>query len=309
MNRLLGLVALGVVWMGAMGAEAQAATAPPQITSARVDYIRKTLTVFGKNFGNGAVVSLGSIVLPTQSSASTRVISTFPADRAPSSIAPGTYVLSLVTGGQGERASFMITLGAAGPAGPPGAGVDDALLQQIADLQAQVNALRNAVVANAGGSVQLRAESSLDVLAGANKSETVGATSTLSVGASRIADVGASDTLSVSRDQDISVGADQSVLVGGTQGTVVAVDQTLEIDGKQTVKVDGDQSVTIGGNVVQSTGKTLQIRGRKNALISMDLDGNISIQTDGDIQMVSGDDILIKASGDITLLGQHVVTP
>jgi hypothetical protein len=343
MNRFVSLVAVGIALMGALSPAAQAAGLP-LIVSATVDYTHNTLIISGRNFGSAPMVTLDSITFPTQSSAGSQVVASFPADKAPSSFVPGTYFLTLLFRNQ-LPAIFAVDIGAngapgpvgpagtpgtpgaqgpagnpgpagapgapgmmgapglqgpAGPQGPPGPGIDPAILQQIANLQAQLDALRQAVAVSANGNVQVTAPTNLQLLAGAGKTETVGGNSDESVGGSRTADVGANDTLTVGADQSVSVAGNRSVNVGGSQN--------VEVAASQNVTVVSDQNIATGGNVVQTAGKGMQFNGPNGAQIFMDKNGLITIKTNDGIQMTAVKDIVIQSTGDVILRGAHIQT-
>jgi len=342
MNRFFSVVAVGIALMGALSSPAQSAGLP-LIVSATVDYTHKTLVISGKNFGSAPMVTLDSITFPTQSSAGSQVVASFPADQAPSSFVPGTYFLTLLFRNQ-LPAIFAVDIGAngapgpvgpagtpgtpgaqgpsgnpgpagpqgaagmtgapglqgpAGPQGPQGPGVDAALLQQIANLQAQLDALRQAVAVSANGNVQVTAPTNLQVIAGASKSETVGGASDETVGGARTTDVGASDNTTVGLDQSVSVAGNQSINVGGTQ--------RVEIAASQNVTVVNDQNIAVGGNMAQSAGNSMQFNGPKGALISIDKNGAITIQANDTIQMTAVNDIVIESiKGKVILRGSNI---
>jgi hypothetical protein len=196
--------------------------------------------------------------------------------------------------------------GSRGPAGPEGAtgargpGVDPAILQQIATLQAQLDALRKAVAVSPNGTnVQVEAAVNLNVIAGASKSETIGASNTENIGASSTESIGGSRTIDIGVDDELSVANDQNVSVGR--------DQTVTVTGGQKVSVSADLLTQVGGNIIDASGKSIQFLGPKGAKVLLNNDGSITISTTtGDIQMLSGANILIKATGDVRVLGQRI---
>lgn len=312
MNRFFNFIAAGIALMGILNVPAQA-EGLPLIVSATVDYSHQTLTISGKNFGKAPIVTLDSSTFPTQSSAAGEVVASFPAGKAPSTFVPGTYFLTLVFKNQ-LPAIFAVDIGAngaqgpAGPAGTPGTsgpqgpagipgpagpGVDPALLQQIAILQAQLDALRQAVaVSGAGSNVQITAGAGLQVLAGGSKTETIGANSQETVGASRAVDIGAGDTVNVALDQNVTVGGNQSTNVTGTQ----------------SVSIGADQNTLVDGNLVAAAGKSLQFQGPHGAVIALHPDGSVTITTvNGPLTLTSGGDLILKATGNIHLLGSQIL--
>src|ERR1035437_5560258 len=73
----------------------------PQTNSAIVDYVNKTLTLSGVNYGLTPVVTLGRVALVVQSSSSTQLVTTFPSALPLSSFTPGTYSVTVsFKGGQ-----------------------------------------------------------------------------------------------------------------------------------------------------------------------------------------------------------------
>ena len=190
--------------------------------------------------------------------------------------------------------------GPAGAQGPQGPGIDPAILQQIANLQAQLDALRQAVAVSANGNVQVSSPTNLQVIAGAAKTETVGGASEETVGGLRSSDVGANDTLTVGADQSVSVAGNQSINVGGSQ--------SVEIAGSQSTTVVSDQNTSVAGNLIQAAGKSMQFNGPNGAQISIDSHGTITIKTNDGIQMTAVKDIVIQSTGDVILRGAHIQT-
>jgi hypothetical protein len=214
-----------------------------------------------------------------------------------------------IPGSPGPKGAIGLTgaTGARGPAGPEGLtgprgpGVDPAILQQIATLQSQLNALRKAVsVSPNGTSLQLEAAVNLNVVAGASKTETVGASNTEIIGASSNETVGGSRTIDVGVDDELTVANDQNVIVGRNQ--------TVSVNGGQKVSVGADQITQVDGNLIELSGKSIQFDGPKGARVLLNKDGSITISTTtGDIQMLSGANIIIKAQGDVRVLGQKIM--
>jgi pSer/pThr/pTyr-binding forkhead associated (FHA) protein len=209
---------------------------------------------------------------------------------------PGPKGAIGLTGASGTRGAT----GPEGPIGPRGPGVDPAILQQIATLQAQLNALRKAVsVSPNGTNLQIEVPVNLNVLAGASKTETVGASNTETIGANSTESIGGSRTIDIGVDDELTVANDQSITVGR--------DQTTSVSGGQKLSVDHDQVTQVGGNLIEAATKSIQFDGPKGAKVLLNNDGSITISTTtGDIQMVSGADILIKAKGEVRLLGQKI---
>jgi hypothetical protein len=209
---------------------------------------------------------------------------------------PGPKGAIGLTGASGPRGAT----GPEGPIGPRGPGIDPAILQQIATLQAQLNALRKAVSLSPNGTnLQIEVPVNLNVTAGATRTETVGASNIETIGANSTESVGGSRTVDIGVDDELTVANDQSVFLGRNQSVTVT--------GGQKVSVDQDQVTQIGGNLIESGGKSIQFDGPKGAKVLLNNDGSITISTTtGDIQMVSGADILIKAKGDVRLLGSKI---
>jgi hypothetical protein len=91
----------------------------PLVISATVDYTQGTLTISGQNFGSAPAVTLDSLAFPTQSSASTKIVASFPSGKAPSSFVPGTYFLTVQFRNQ-LPSIFAVDIGANGAPGPVG---------------------------------------------------------------------------------------------------------------------------------------------------------------------------------------------
>jgi hypothetical protein len=101
-------------WSSSVGA-VQAPSAPPAITSAQINYSTEQLTITGSNFGATVTVQLGSLSPAVVSTSATAVIVSLP-----SSLNPGSYLLTVTNAGTDQTGSFVVTLGAVGPAGAPG---------------------------------------------------------------------------------------------------------------------------------------------------------------------------------------------
>jgi Collagen triple helix repeat (20 copies) len=115
--------ALGVLVVLELLSPATEAAGLPLVISATVDYTHGSLTVTGQNFGSNPTVTLDALVFPTQASASSQIVASFPSDKAPSSFTPGTYFLTVRFKNQ-FPAIFAVDIGAngaVGPAGPTGA--------------------------------------------------------------------------------------------------------------------------------------------------------------------------------------------
>jgi hypothetical protein len=92
----------------------------PLVISATVDYAHNTLTISGQNFGSNPAVTLDALAFPTQSSASSQIVASFPSGKAPASFLPGTYFLTVTFKNQ-LPTIFAVDIGANGAPGPAGA--------------------------------------------------------------------------------------------------------------------------------------------------------------------------------------------
>lgn len=122
MKRPLLDFALSFLCLTATSITAMAATPSPVINSAVINYTSNMLTISGSNFGSVATVTLANTALAVQSSSLAQIVAAFPSSAPPSSLAPGTYSLT-VSFSNGKSAVFDVSLGAVGPqgaAGPPG---------------------------------------------------------------------------------------------------------------------------------------------------------------------------------------------
>jgi hypothetical protein len=91
----------------------------PLIVSAMVDYSHNTLLINGQNFGSNPLVTLNSLTFTTVSTGSTQIVANFPAGNPPSSFAPGTYFLTVLSKNQ-LPSIFTVDIGANGPPGSTG---------------------------------------------------------------------------------------------------------------------------------------------------------------------------------------------
>jgi collagen triple helix repeat protein len=99
---------------------ASTASATPVIRSATVGYANNTITITGTGFGADAKATLGTVALQTLSATQLQIVAAFPTNANLSSLVPGSYLLYLTFSNQ-LPVIFEVTLGAAGPQGPPGA--------------------------------------------------------------------------------------------------------------------------------------------------------------------------------------------
>jgi hypothetical protein len=116
--RLAAVMVGAIALLGTTSPPAQAAGLP-LVISATVDYTHNTLTISGQNFGSAPSVTLDSQAFPTQSSASSQIIASFPSGKATSSFTPGTYFLTLQFKNQ-LPSVFTVDIGLNGPQGPAG---------------------------------------------------------------------------------------------------------------------------------------------------------------------------------------------
>jgi uncharacterized protein DUF1566 len=102
----------------AVSAPAQADVHPPFVISATVDYTQKTLTITGQNFGSTPTITLGPMTLTTKPPASgSLIVGSFPSNMPPSSLAAGTYFLTVRFTNQ-YPAVFVVDIDPDGAAGP-----------------------------------------------------------------------------------------------------------------------------------------------------------------------------------------------
>jgi len=127
--------------------------------------------------------------------------------------------------------------GAIGPQGPVGAqgpGVDPVVLQQIANLQSQLDALRNELIVAADGSLTIKTPANLKTEVGLNANYMI-----------------AGDrNLNVQGTDDIRVGADRSMTVNGN---------LLEQSGGNFELQSGDASVQLSGGAIIIKGSLIQL--------------------------------------------------
>ena len=125
-------------------------------------------------------------------------------------------------------------VGPQGPTGPQGAGVDAGLLAQIANLQAQLDALRAAVT--------IAADGTLGVNSTADRADSTAADLTEQVGGSRAITVAANDSL--------QVGGNRSVNVGGTLIEQSAGNIELK-NGGTDVQLQSNGKIIVTGTNIQ----------------------------------------------------------
>ena len=109
------VVVLAVLTVLACQPRLSAQTAAPLIASAQVSADQTAVTITGLHFGATAPrVSLALTALTVTAATATQVTATLPG-----TVTPGTYLLAL-TRSDSAVAVFYLTVGAVGPAGPPG---------------------------------------------------------------------------------------------------------------------------------------------------------------------------------------------
>ncbi|MBV9225018.1 MAG: IPT/TIG domain-containing protein [Acidobacteriaceae bacterium] len=100
------------------------------------DYSHQTITIVGTSFSPAPTVTLANIPLVAQRVKSTQIVAALP-----TSYSPGTYQLTVVSGGQSQN--FLVSLGAVGPPGPQGpqgpAGSSNVYITRQADNEVQMS--------------------------------------------------------------------------------------------------------------------------------------------------------------------------
>lgn len=110
-----GVVVLTVLVVLACQPRLSAQTAAPLIASAQVSADQTAVTIAGLHFGAATPrVSLALTALTVTAATATQVTAALPG-----TVTPGTYLLAL-TRSDSAVAVFYLTIGAVGPAGPPG---------------------------------------------------------------------------------------------------------------------------------------------------------------------------------------------
>jgi hypothetical protein len=173
--------------------------------------------------------------------------------------------------------------GPQGPIGPQGQGVDATLLQQIATLQSQLDALRSAVIIATDGSLQFKSP--------ANQRDDVSGNLDAMVGGNR----------------QIRVGSDDNFGVGGNE--------TIKIEGSQTITVDADSTTTVGGTSITQVGGTTITQNAgvidlKTGAAELQLfqNGTIVITGGSDVIVSAAANMTLQAGGTLTLKGSQVLT-
>ena len=117
--RLMGTIVFAVVLLAR--AYGQVPPAQQVIASATLNFANNTITISGSNFRPDPVVRFGTVDLSVVSSTPSQIVAAFPAGSPASSLAPGTYLLSVRSKQVGAAATnFEVTIGASGPVGPQG---------------------------------------------------------------------------------------------------------------------------------------------------------------------------------------------
>jgi hypothetical protein len=137
--------------------------------------------------------------------------------------------------------------GPQGPTGPQGPGIDPTVLQQIANLQSQLDALRSAVSIAADGTLQVDAAADRKDRTGGNLDENISESRTIAVGVSDSLKVGTNRTVTVngelleqafgsvelqSGNADVLMTADGAIVIKGAEIQIQATDVlTLQAGG------------------------------------------------------------------------------
>jgi hypothetical protein len=173
---------------------------------------------------------------------------------------PGPMGPPGATGATGTQGPVGPT-GATGPVGPKGdtgtqgpSGVDPNLLQQIATLQAQLNALRSAISQSADGGLQVTSTADRSDATAGNFADTVGGNRTLSVDGSDSVTIGGSSNTQVSHT--IVVEAGDSILLKRGGSTV-----QLNSDGSITILAATNLTMKAAGEMDLESTSTLTIKG------------------------------------------------
>ena len=131
--------------------------------------------------------------------------------------------------------------GPQGPAGAQGPGIDPTVLQQIANLQSQLDALRSAVMVGVDGTVQVNSV--------ADRSDRTNGNLDEKVGGSRTVAIGASDTLKVGSNRTVTVnGAILEQAVGSVEFQSGNADVLMTPDG--TIVITGVDIQVQAANVL-----------------------------------------------------------
>ena len=147
--------------------------------------------------------------------------------------------------------------GPVGPQGPPGPpGADANFLQQIAALQAQLDALRAAIIVGANGGLQISTAADREDLTGGNVSDSVGADRSVSIGGNDSVSIEGSSATKVSHHIAVTAG-DSITLQSGSS--------TVQIDGNGSISVAGGGDVTVkaAGNMLLEAAGTLAFKGAR----------------------------------------------
>jgi hypothetical protein len=178
-----------------------------------------------------------------------------------------------LTGATGPVGATGAT-GPQGPTGPQGQGVDATLLQQIATLQSQLDALRSVVISAADGSLELKAP-------GDRRDETFG---------------------------------NVHEMDSGTRTIKVAGDDSLGVFGNQTTNIAGDSTTTVGGTSITQVGNTTITQNAGSidlkagaAELQLFEDGTIVI-TASNVIVNAAANMTLQAAGTLILRGSQVLT-
>jgi hypothetical protein len=224
--------------------------------------------------------------------------------------------------------------GAQGPAGPPGpAGPSGApskeLLQQIATLQTQLDALKAALAVGAQ-STTLTASRDLQEQVGGSESISVGLDRTthvarddsLTVGRNSVTSVGQSWQLTAAQDVQLSAGTGITLqaksaryVLGSSEGSAylpgnwtetVDRDRTAKVGRNDTLNVGMAAFTSVGTNWDLSAAQAVAVKAGKQITLSS---GQASVQLNPDSSVaISGTKLSISAAGDLQLVAGGAVT-
>ena len=219
--------------------------------------------------------------------------------------------------------------GPAGPAGPPGT-VSKELLQQIATLQTQLDALRAVLAVDAAHSVTLTAGHDLLEQVGGSQSISVDLDRTthvarndsLTVDGSSVTSVGKSWQLAGAQDVQLRAGtgitlqaqsaryalgtSDGSAYLPGNWSETVDRDRAAKLGRNDTLTVGMGAATSVGTNWDLTAGQAVAVKADKQISLSS---GKALVQVNADSSVaISGNKLSVNAAGDLQLAAGGAVT-
>jgi len=182
--------------------------------------------------------------------------------------------------------------GPPGPAGPPGSATPPKdLLQQIATLQTQIDALKAVLAVDAAHSVTLTA--------GRDLQEQVGGSESISVDLDRTTHVARDDSLTVGGNSVTSVGKSWQVTGGQDVQLSAATGITLQAKSARYALSASEGSAYLPGNWIETVDRDRTAKVGRNDTLSIGMGAFTSVGTNWDLTAAQA--VAVKAGKQITL--------